>query len=110
MGGGAQPVGVGADDEDGHFHWVLPSASGAQYVPDAGMVAAIVRDLSESQWLRWEQGPPYNPDGPFYYASFEGATAPAWDRSPDGTVRTVDIGLLALLERRTGSAFGDQPE
>ena len=95
----AEPLG-GTDDDRRH-HWVVPVVDGAHYVPDANAVAAIVEGLARSEWLRWEPRPPYDPDGPFYYSTFDGTTDGAEPVAADCVIRRSHCKTIGVMVNGT---------
>jgi hypothetical protein len=64
-------------------HWITPTLAGAQHVPDAAEVAALVDDLVDARWItRWPSGP-YDEAMPSFYATFPGSFADSEVRAGD---------------------------
>lgn len=91
----AEPL--GGTDDDRRLHWVVPVADGAQYVPDTDAVAGIVEGLARSQWLRWEPRPPYGPDRPFYYSTFDGTSDSAEPVAADMVIRRSHCKKIGVM-------------
>jgi hypothetical protein len=71
-------------------HWIAPTLAGAQHVPDATEIAALVDDLVHARWIRLCPTGPYDEAMPFYHAIFPGVFQDSEVRAGD---RRYDLSL-----------------